>query len=633
MGPKRRRTKDPSEVDEDETESVGSQRSSARLERKRQRLSSATPGKALQFDALEEEHETTRRSSKRRKKQHTPSAILGDVEMTILEEEVLTPLAPSSVVPIKEKAVLSTVAIAIATTTTTNETLTVPNHRNTVPLPPSTKKMKPVEHSTIQKPKDVEPQSVVAEPRNSAVILHAPKEMAPDVPNPPIDHLIRTLGLDRTLGWLVVLLLLQLLLFPLWKQTIWAGTVAFSNVLLSVCRWTGVATAPLNIRRDIQEAMGTLDQLQLELQSLQEQEVRNLQSLQESMNADSEMDREERVASLTAMVQQLQEAAGDEDALEDLVSQHMEDDRRRHPKLINLIPFRRLVHRLVRKNRESPDATCEDVEHLESGETDSLHQQMSEQIESLQRNDTTHHIQQARAWIQREIQEQVRRFQKALDARKNDQATRNETAPLLALRRVIQDHFIRSSTLVYGSRIDYASVAHGGRIYASSPSLKDGLPLFNRLAAFWKLRFYGHGPEVILSPGPAIALGNCWSFAGSTGNVTIQLGQKISVDSVVVEHVAPQAQVAPSALRAFHVYGYETAKDVASTDGEHLLGAFEFDYAKAKGGRMEFPVRTKERVPSLQFIRLQIDSNWGNPDNYTCLYRVRVHGGEPHVVE
>jgi hypothetical protein len=98
------------------------------------------------------------------------------------------------------------------------------------------------------------------------------------------------------------------------------------------------------------------------------------------------------------------------------------------------------------------------------------------------------------------------------------------------------------SSAVDFRRIDYSSVIHGGRVVSS---LKDGLPLLNRLAAFWMLRFYGHGPLMALTPLPSRGggLGQCWSFAGDTGYLTIQLGRRIQVQSVVVDHISPPSQM------------------------------------------------------------------------------------------
>jgi Sad1 / UNC-like C-terminal len=662
MGPKRLKTTDPVEGDEGSVGgSVGS-RSSARLKRKRESGHHLT-GKALQFDALREEggggdeEQEKRRMSKRIKKHHVEPFFVGDsnakplfladVEMTVLEEdvemeeskmEVLVTVAASEMVVAPAAAVATAVAkVAPPVTAALDLPLVAPEPRAVVPSPP-----KP--SSAVAKPLPVRTPGVKAvheTPRVEVTLVatEAPVEVdrASDVARPPSALMWRALGLDRTLGWLVVLLLLQLLLFPLWKQTIWTGTMALSNVLVAVYRWTE-STGPHvpNPQLEIQQAMQTLDQLQVELQTLQQQEEVGLKQWQEMMqSADSDDDdRNARLASLTVVVQQLQESNGEEfdDGLARIV-EPSEDQR--GPKLLNLAPFHRLVSKLLQQEHRlpgPPEGACGDAEDAFVGnasDIDPVRFKLSEQIKAWQRNDTTHPLhQRARSWIQRQIQQQVHRFQKVLDAQEKGHINpttsgKEKNALLQGLRRVIEQRFSLEAAGGDG-RIDYAAMGHGGRVVSASLSLVDDLPLLNRLAAFWKLRFYGHGPSVALTPSGG-ALGHCWSLVGDSGQLTVQLGRAIQVQSVVIEHVAAAAQVvAPSAPRAFRVFGYESANATVVTGDpdSSALGTFEFDYSKAKGGHMEFPVRKT----AVQFVRLQIDSNWGNPDNYTCLYRFRVHG-------
>jgi Sad1 / UNC-like C-terminal len=496
------------------------------------------------------------------------------------------------------------------------------------PQPVSTPAMKlarDTPHVPLQAPAVVARTEVPPEP-----------DLAPDVAMPPSATFWRTLGLDRTLGWLVLLLLLQLLLFPLWKQTIWSGTMALSHVLVSVVRWTDrTAHHP---QEEIQKALQTLDQLQGNLQELQQQEAAHWQQWQAAVEQTEDFDAKEhqaRRASLTAQIQQLHEANEEDDveALVDIVE--AQNDDRPGPQLLHLAHLRRLLSKLLppEHSQVRPEGTCgDDAAPRDVNASDALRSKLSAQIQWLQRNDTTHPLhRRARLWVQRQVQQQVRRFQTALDKleqrQKDASSGKDPNALLRALQRVIEQRFIMESS-GGDHRIDYAAVQHGGRVVASSASLVDDLPLLNRLAAFWKLRFYGHGPAVALTPSGG-TLGHCWSLAGTTGHLTVQLGRAMRVQSVVVEHVAAATGVvAPSAPRALRVYGYATADDITAsnddTPGGVSLGSFEYDYSKAKDGRMEFSV--KPTGAPLQYVRLHIDSNWGNPDNYTCLYRFRVYG-------
>ncbi|KAL3915293.1 MAG: hypothetical protein SGILL_005722, partial [Bacillariaceae sp.] len=206
---------------------------------------------------------------------------------------------------------------------------------------------------------------------------------------------------------------------------------------------------------------------------------------------------------------------------------------------------------------------------------------------------------------------------------------------------------------------DHASLKNGGEVVyggkrGTSKSLIDYLPLYNRLLQSANLRFYGFGPEAALTPSyPSNALGQCWSFQpsslkdqleereqfqsqkgvpndfrrGSIGTLTISFQDPVFIDSVVIEHV-PQRLTdrADSAIRSFRVVGFED--EYAEADAWNL-GSFE--YSIQKNGNyeylQEYEVATTskgEDIPSLLSISLAVDSNWGN--DYTCLYRFRVHG-------
>merc|ERR1711982_280557 len=59
-------------------------------------------------------------------------------------------------------------------------------------------------------------------------------------------------------------------------------------------------------------------------------------------------------------------------------------------------------------------------------------------------------------------------------------------------------------------RIDYASIQYGAKILTyTSPSIIDTLPIYNKILSLLKLRFYGYGPNKILSS--FNDRGQCWS--------------------------------------------------------------------------------------------------------------------------
>ena len=196
-----------------------------------------------------------------------------------------------------------------------------------------------------------------------------------------------------------------------------------------------------------------------------------------------------------------------------------------------------------------------------------------------------------------------------------------------------------------GGMFDFASIRSGATVVRfgprrTSPSLKDNLPLLNRLLASAKLRFYGHPPEAALNPTyPQNALGQCWAFEAGRGplqpeddadntvgryaTLTINLAEPVQIKSVTMEHAPRDLTPTPeTAIRDFRVIGYEDT----DADGTPIpLGSFQYEI---DGPRMlqDFEVESEhnEALHLMKSITLAIDSNWGA--DYSCLYRFRVHG-------
>ena len=153
-------------------------------------------------------------------------------------------------------------------------------------------------------------------------------------------------------------------------------------------------------------------------------------------------------------------------------------------------------------------------------------------------------------------------------------------------------------------RYDFASIRNGAAVIGEGPratshSLVQDLPVFNRLMAHTGLRFYGHGAEAALIPtDPPSALGQCWSFQsegelmkkrkksaaaqdfsrGSVATLAVRLARPAYVHSVVIEH--PPKEITDriqSAIRAFRIVGYE---DDVATKGSYELGRFEYKIGK-----------------------------------------------------
>jgi Sad1 / UNC-like C-terminal len=187
-------------------------------------------------------------------------------------------------------------------------------------------------------------------------------------------------------------------------------------------------------------------------------------------------------------------------------------------------------------------------------------------------------------------------------------------------------------------------------------------------------------PETVLYPDTYP--GSCWPMAGTKGHLTIELPYPILVESVTIDHASPLLFLAngdgnerlssrASAPRGMTLFGYlpcDKKCDGFSFDlrkKDHLL---DFEYNMEKGGTglhvqtftvpknsasktLHSPLGLEDGLPTggscsappesateagaascvadipkgSAAVELKIHNNWGN-DDYTCIYRVRIHG-------
>lgn len=165
---------------------------------------------------------------------------------------------------------------------------------------------------------------------------------------------------------------------------------------------------------------------------------------------------------------------------------------------------------------------------------------------------------------------------------------------------------------------DYALESMGSR-----PVLSRTSPSFVSVrGGWWGLLGVGSRakpPSVALRPDNS--LGHCWAFAGSRGFLTIALGVPVIPTHFSLEHVSESLQVdRSSAPRDFSVFGHGEMEEKPI-----LLGQYE--YALAREPVQTFATQYVLTRP-VRFVRLVVDSNHGR-DNYTCIYRFRVHSHAP----
>ncbi|XP_021431530.2 SUN domain-containing protein 1 isoform X8 [Oncorhynchus mykiss] len=171
--------------------------------------------------------------------------------------------------------------------------------------------------------------------------------------------------------------------------------------------------------------------------------------------------------------------------------------------------------------------------------------------------------------------------------------------------------------------VDYALESGGGSIlstrcsetYETKTALMSlfGLPLW----------YFSQSPRVAIQPD--VHPGNCWAFQGSHGYLVIRLSMRIMPSAFSLEHIpkslSPTGTIS-SAPRQFTVYGLD---DEYQEEGK-LLGSYT--YQDDEDALQTYPV-TEENDKAYQIIEVRVLSNWGHPE-YTCLYRIRVHG-QPSV--
>ncbi|XP_043926686.1 SUN domain-containing protein 2-like [Protopterus annectens] len=126
-------------------------------------------------------------------------------------------------------------------------------------------------------------------------------------------------------------------------------------------------------------------------------------------------------------------------------------------------------------------------------------------------------------------------------------------------------------------------------------------------------------PNVILQPD--VYPGNCWAFAGDKGFVTIKLASRIKPTAFTLDHIPKSVSPIGSintAPRDFSIFGISDPADMTM----NLLGKYTYD---KNGSPIQTFLVQANPVRSYNIIRMNVDSNWGHPE-YTCIYRLRVHG-------
>ncbi|EIW69445.1 hypothetical protein TREMEDRAFT_71629 [Tremella mesenterica DSM 1558] len=187
---------------------------------------------------------------------------------------------------------------------------------------------------------------------------------------------------------------------------------------------------------------------------------------------------------------------------------------------------------------------------------------------------------------------------------------------------------------------DYALFTAGGRIV---PSITSDTLVLHSPSTFGRILFgrkdvEGRSPATAIHPDNAV--GECWPFKGSQGQLGVLLTRRVIITDITVEHAASELALdistAPKLVQVWAVVegeqnkaklmAYHESRGTESPSVDNLL-LTEFTYDPNSPS----PIQTVPVSPDIVelgidtgIVIFKIESNWGA--DFTCLYRVRVHG-------
>ena len=189
------------------------------------------------------------------------------------------------------------------------------------------------------------------------------------------------------------------------------------------------------------------------------------------------------------------------------------------------------------------------------------------------------------------------------------------------------------------NKVDYALFSGGGRVVghsALSPLVAraEG-PLTHALKSI-RGGVHPRADEWVLSGGANFA-GECLALRGDKGFVDVRLREAVVVNAVTVEHVhADVAYDLSSAPKQFAVSGWNRTREpppvavgTKRSNKEPRSHDFGGPLRYELGGELRGATQTfsfdEKNAKAVDHVRFTVLSNYGNLE-YTCLYRLRVHG-------
>ncbi|PVG04261.1 hypothetical protein CPB86DRAFT_778529 [Serendipita vermifera] len=221
------------------------------------------------------------------------------------------------------------------------------------------------------------------------------------------------------------------------------------------------------------------------------------------------------------------------------------------------------------------------------------------------------------------------------------------------------------------AKADYAGYFSGARVIPqlTTQTYKiEDRSFWGRWGVFGSTATEGRPPVTALHPD--IHVGNCWPFKGSSGQIGVMLSRSIIISEVTIDHAAKEVAFdVRSAPKKMELWGlvdgaenvrkvaeyhrrreqrYRDLVNAANREGRtppppedpypstlppdaHYLRLAQFSYdvnAPSHIQTFSVPQEIQDLGVDIGIVVLMVRSNWGEP-NWTCLYRLRVHGRDP----
>jgi SUN domain-containing protein 1/2 len=237
------------------------------------------------------------------------------------------------------------------------------------------------------------------------------------------------------------------------------------------------------------------------------------------------------------------------------------------------------------------------------------------------------------------------------------------------------NHLVESAVSLHGkdglARPDFAMYSSGAAVIPSltSPVLElKPKGITDRVFGLIRGDGFAVGRPPIVALHHEIHNGHCWPFAGSEGQLGIKLSAPVVIDDVTIDHAARESVLHESDLRSaprdLELWGLVEGKEnlnkvrewraererrrlEAQENGEPIsedlleppypislpssapyirIAKFAYDIHSPRNIQT-FPVLQEIKDLGLDFgvVALRVLNNWGRSE-FTCLYRVRVHG-------